>query len=81
MSTYNTKYPKSTSVKTVIFKNTSFAMHSREISVQSDALTVSGLYNVDNVNTRTTIEFLTGCDDLKLCTFRSVKSFITSDGD
>lgn len=56
-------------------------MHSGEISVQSDALAMSGLYNVDNINTRTTIEFLTGCDDLKLCTFRSVKSFITGDGD
>lgn len=56
-------------------------MHSGEISVQSDALAMSGLYNVDNINTRTTIEFLTGCDDLKLCIFRSVKSFITSDGD
>lgn len=28
-------------------------MLSREISAQSDALAVSGLYNVDNVNTRT----------------------------
>lgn len=80
MSTY-TKYLKSAPVKTYIFKNSLFAMHSREINVQSDALAVSGLYNVDNVNTRTTIEFLTGCDDLKLCIFRSVKSFITSDGD
>lgn len=35
-------------------------MHSGEVSVRGDALAVSGLYNVDNVNTRAAIEFLTG---------------------
>lgn len=41
-------------------KNPASAMHSGEVSVRSDALAVSRLYNVDNVNTRTAIEFLTG---------------------